>query len=389
MSESVPPASPGSESSLESIQPYDKSKVKCGAGALQPSAIDPLRHEDLDYFWSVVDKHFYPITTGDANYLRSIPVNPFGAHGDEALLLPPVVNAKRSARERGNTAAIGSSGKDAPSVPLTALPCDPAVLNSYPLTHRLVAALIDEGGGGTPSSAIQRPARGSAPDIDHFWPGIGPEPELRTYQKALDARVGIELREAGLLAKAEVGDELQASMRLDQWKLRDMKTSNRARKSSLYTLIVGSEFRRQAFSREHKKYMDGTEIAYLERMIKKLKKNKKARNKYPKLLAKMFKNYKPRSQQQSIGGTLALGGPGASSGGGGVLSSAGGGGSSSAQGGRSSLGGNANSGAGEDRPAPKSKSAKKKKRKSDASRPPTSKSAAAKGKQHLLDDNLS
>lgn len=389
MCEPVPPASPGSDSSLESIQPYDKSKVKCGAGALQPSAIDPLRHEDLDYFWSVVDKHFYPITTGDANYLRSIPVNPFGAHGDEALLLPPVVNAKRSARERvSTTAAIGLSGKDAPSVPLTALPCDPAVLNSYPLTQRLVAALIDEGGGGTPSSAIQRPARGSAPDIDHFWPGIGPEPELRTYQKALDGRVGIELREVGLLTKAEVGDELQASMRLDQWKLRDMKTSNRARKSSLYTHIVGSEFRRQAFSREYKKYMDATEIAYLERMIKKLKKNKKARNKYPKLLAKMFKNYKPRSQQQAIGGTVALGGAGTCSGGGGVLSSAGGG-SNCAQGGRSSVGGNCNSGAGEDRAAPKSKSAKKKKRKSDGSRPPTSKSAAAKGKQFLLDDKAS
>lgn len=196
----------------------------------------------------------------------------------------------------------------------------------------------------------------------------------------------MELREAGLLTKADVGDELQASLRVDQWKLRDIKASNRARKNSLYSLIIGTELRRQAFMREHKKYMDETEITYLERMIKKAKKHKKARNKYPKLLMKMFKNYEQgqRAKPSAVGVVTPTGLSGGAGGGGaGAVSTAGVAGSPGF-GARGRDGGIA--GGFDDRSATKPKSAKKKRKRSD-SRPPTSKSAANKGKQHTVDDS--
>lgn len=441
-----------SESSLESVKIFDRSKVKPGPGALNQSSFDPLRHEDCECFWSEIDKYFYPITTQDMAFLRTMPINAYGAAGDDALLLPPSLEDKKnngkgegaSARDRASTPGKdratgkdGAAAKDSamtasaklsavrgtsPSADLASLPNDPAVLNSYPLSQRLVAALIDEGGGGTPSSAPQRPARGAAlADIESFWPGIGAEPELRAYQKALDLRVAHELKEAGILTDADIGDEVQAELRHEQWKLRDVKTGNKTRKNSVYMLIVGTELRRQAFRREHKKFMDDTEIAYLNRMIKKLKKNKKARNKYPKLLQKMFKNH-PKQQRppalqasasiaaptsQSVGhsgsagaGNFSGGGVGTArnSGGGSVVqggraSSGGGGGGGGSGSGGGVVGGNGSSGGGlgvalEQRAISKSKSAKKKKKRGDSSsRAPTSnKSAANKGRGSGRDD---
>jgi hypothetical protein len=302
-----------SASSLESLRPFDRSRVKPGPGALQPTSFDPLRHDDSESFWHDAEKYFHPVSSQDVSFLRNIPVNPYGAARDDALKLadppsePSIIDhgdqnafGGRSGVENGprpanSTASGRGAGSSAPpqTIDLTSLPADHAGLNSFPFTHRLVAALIDEGGGGMPSSAPQRPARGmAASDADQFWAGMGTDSELRLFQRAMEDRVVTELREAGLLM--ELGDPLQSLMRQDQWQLRDVKTANRARKSSLYTLVVGSELRRQAIKREMKKHEDKTEIYYLERMIKKLKKNKKARNKYPKLLAKMFKNYKKK-----------------------------------------------------------------------------------------------
>lgn len=431
MTEPQTVSSPNSESSLDSVKVYDRSKAKPGPGALHPSAFDPLKHEDYECFWSDIDKYFYPITTNDVHFLRTIPLNAYGAAGDEALLLSPSSDEKRNGKPDGTSGRdrLASGGKDksigrdaaiskdsgpghsksaavrgtSTPVDFNALPSDPSILNSYPLTQRLVAALIDEGGGGTPSSAPQRPARGAAADIESFWPGIGAEGELRTYQKALDLRVAHELKEAGLLTDADIGDEMQAELRHEQWKLRDVKTGNKARKNSVYMLIVGTELRRQAFRRDHKKFMDETEIAYLNRMIKKLKKNKKARNKYPKLLQKMFKNH-PKQQRPPTnilqspvpvvtpasgnGGHSAVGG---SASGIGNSARAAGSSASAIHGSRGSTGGGGGASLGiapEHRAISKGKSAKKKKRKGDSSSrpPPASKSAASKGRGSGRDD---
>lgn len=462
MTDATPGSVANSESSLESVKVFDRTKVKPGVGALHQNSFDPLRHEDCECFWSEIDKYFYPITMQDMSFLRTMPINVYGAAGDDALLLPPSLDDKKSsgkgesaaARERASSsakdrpsgkegaspkdaAALAASGKPSavrgtsPSADLNSLPNEPAVLNSYPLSQRLVAALIDEGNGGMPSSAPQRPARGAAlADIESFWPGIGGETELRAYQKALDLRVAHELKEAGILTDADLGDDLQAELRHEQWKLRDVKTGNKARKNSVYLMVVGTELRRQAFKREEKKFSDELEIAYLNRMIKKLKKNKKARNKYPKLLQKMFKNH-PKQQRppvlqmpvptgpaasQSIGhganvgvgsfgggsvsasrgcgggGSGTQGGRASSGGGGGGgvggVVGVGGGGGSSAGGGGGSGGGGGLGVASEHRPISKSKSAKKKKKKGDSSSRPSAanKSATNKGRGSGRDD---
>jgi hypothetical protein len=398
-----------SVSSLESVRPFDRSRVKPGPGALQPSSFDPLRHEDVENFWNETERYFHPITHQDVSFLRNIPVNPYGAARDEALRLPvpPEESSPAELGEHGSAgprtgsdtasrsavvlpSARGSgSSASAPTIDLTSLPVDHAALNSFPFTHRLVAALIDEGGGGMPSSAPQRPARGiAASDADQFWAGIGSETELRHFQRAMEDRVVAELREAGLIV--DPGDQLQSSMRQEQWQLRDVKTANRARKSSLYTLIVGSELRRQAMKREVKRHQDDTEICYLERMIKKLKKNKKARNKYPKLLAKMFRNYKKKPVISAASTSEAVlpptpvpsAGPVPST----VVVEAPSVPTAPTPPSRSVA--NNLAPFSEERPVPKAKSAKKKKKRADSasSRPPTAaKSAASKGKLHHID----
>lgn len=417
----APDADAKSDSSLESLKPFNRAEVKPGPGALPPSTFDPLRHEDYEIFWNDIDKYFYPITTQDLSGIRNLPVNPFGAIFDAALRLPvppddpapappPSLSVNRhtstaltnripaSATSSGGATATSATGmgtgmgtgthsfSSAPGVPsssidLLALPSDHGALNSFPLTQRLIAAFIDEGGGGMPSSAPQRPARGPAAETEQFWAGVGTEHDLRKYQRVMEERVTMELRELNLVP--DPGDELQSLMRHEQWRLRDLKTSNRARKLSLYTHVVGTELRRQALNREVKRHENQTEIFFIERMIKKLKKNKKARNKYPKLLSKMFKDYKqnkpavvPPSPRGAVNGSA---GTPASSGGvqaavsSGVLTAR-----------------QIPAPIAEERSQSKTKSAKKKKRKSDVgpSRPPTAaKSAASKGKAHQVDGN--
>jgi Histone acetyltransferases subunit 3 len=309
-----------SSKSFESVKPFDRAKVKPGPGALPPSAFDPLRHVDYAAFWHEIEKRFHPINTADLGFLRNIPVNPYGAQYDSALRLPVPADAPMLQRpihppqSIHQPAAFGPSSSRvaprpssaAPAVDLSSVPVDESALNSYPLTQRLVAALLDEGGGGQPSAAPQRPARGMTSEVDRFWPGIGAEPELRAYQRALEGRVATELREAGLISQKAIGDEVEVAMREEQWRLRDVKTANRARKSSLYTLIVGTELRRQAFKREEKKHHDKAEVVFLERMVKKCKVTKKSRSKYPKLLAKMQKLYSEQKQVAPTTATLSV-----------------------------------------------------------------------------------
>lgn len=403
-----------SDSSLESIKPFNRAEVKPGPGALPPSSYDPLRHEDSEMFWNEIDKYFFPVNTQDITNLRSLPVNPFGAIFDTALRVPvppddpsPALPSAFLAHKQGSStvtsnsslgkqpsvgqavaAASSSSSSSAlqggasGAIDLQSLPCDHGALNSFPLTQRLVAAFIDEGGGGMPSSAPQRPNRATSADIEQFWPGVGSEQEVRRFQKAMEQRVAIELRDLNLLS--DPGDELQMFLRLEQWKLRDLKTSNRSRKLSLFTHVYGSELRKQALNREVKAHQIQTEIFFIERMIKKLKKNKKARNKYPKLLSKMFNSYKQNkpavvaaSPSPRTPASASVNTPASS----GVV-----------QAGLPAIPSSGRHSAPpptEEKSQSKTKSAKKKKRKSDVgpARPPAAaaKSAASKGKAHQLD----
>lgn len=171
-------------------------------------------------------------------------------------------------------------------------------LNSFPFTHRLVAAMLDVGGVGgtpTPSSLPAKMTRGSGGMDPSFWMGIGEENEMREFQVALEERVKIELVEHGLIAERD-DDELQTAMRYEQWKLRDTKYTTRMRKTALYTQIIGVELRAQAVRREVKKYQDQVEMAYLERMVRNLKRNKKSRSKFQKLLQRMFGHYKEKDK---------------------------------------------------------------------------------------------
>lgn len=350
MAERAPRPDNASQSSEDSVLPpprLDRSRIKAGPGALAADAFDPLRHEDWERFWASIDNYFQPINQDDVRFLRSVPVNPFGGCKDHDLRLTPrpmggSVQARRNsvnkARERtvrvsatgagptqsipGAKLAAGAAKKtsiaDTASGSLSAAPVPvamdltedddpltmPACLNAYPFTHRLVAALLDEGGpGGTPppSAAPARANRSGGGGEEPFWAGVGAEDDLRGYQLVLEDRVKIELIDIGLLDRKE-DDALQTAMRHEQWKLRDCKTRTRVRKSSLYTLIIGSELRLQAVRREIKRHNDKVEMAYLDRMVRNLKKNKKSRSKFQKLLQRMFAHYKDKGKNKTDAG---------------------------------------------------------------------------------------
>lgn len=198
----------------------------------------------------------------------------------------------RSSSTAGSSSAVRAGCSDVDSGTMT------SSLNSFPFTHRLVAAMLDVSGvGGTsaPSSLPPKMTRGGAGMDPCFWMGVGGESEVRGFQVALEKRVKIELVEYGLMEEKD-DDDLQMVMRQEQWKLRDTKHVTRMRKTALYTQIIGVELRAQAIRREVKKYQDQVEMAYLERMVRNMKRNKKSRSKYQKLLQRMFGHYKEKDK---------------------------------------------------------------------------------------------
>lgn len=343
MGESRPAPDTASASSDDSIRPpprIDPSRIKPGPGFLPVDAFDPLKHNEWDTFWRTVDGHFQPINQDHLRFLRSLPVNPYNATRDRDLRLPQSSisetsstpdhsmerrkelkrEAKREKLDDTKQRPVDRSNpvphklklenslgplKPASSSPNTdsaiSLSSDPdrsgihASLNSFPFTHRLVAALLDENPAVTPVPAVPL-NRANRPLLDEpLWMGVGTESEVRKYQLALESRVKHELLESGLLDERQ-DDPVQSAVRHEQWKLRDLKTLNRTRKGSLYTNIIGTELRAQALRREVKRYEDKVEMAYLERTIRNMKKNKKSRAKFQKLLQRMYGHYKEKDK---------------------------------------------------------------------------------------------
>lgn len=327
-------ASVSSEDRLRVPERLDPTRIKPGPGALPKDAFDPLKHEDWEQFWYAIDKFFQPVAQEDVLELRSVPVNPYGGVRDVALRIPleKFAGAKGEGKggvKRENVGVTGveegkrslgnvKSDKSRVSLKSTSTANSSTVdrhmsmdvdsgalfesLNSFPMTHRLAAALLDEGGPrGTPlPSALPNKKNTSQSGLDmSLYIGIGSEPDVRSYQKAFEERVKIELVESGLLGEKHV-DEVQVTMRHEQWKLRDTKFLAKVRKSALYTLIIGSELSAQAVRREVKKHRDQVEMAYLERMVRNMKKNKKSRAKFQKLLQRMFGHYKDKDKSTGV-----------------------------------------------------------------------------------------
>lgn len=311
----------------------DNARLKPGPGALAADAFDPLKQEAWEEFWYHINQYYQPINQDDVRFLRAIPVNPYGgaydshlrvrlasgrSHRDARKALSRLEGVEKSGnsqlREWNGGSSRSRADKSLPSMrsSSTAGSSSPArtggedvdsvtimsSLNSFPFTHRLVAAMLDVGGVGgtpTPSSLPAKMTRGSGGMDPCFWVGVGEEGEVREFQVALEERVKIELVEHGLMDERD-DDELQSAMRHEQWKLRDTKYMTRMRKTALYTQIIGVELRAQAIRREVKKYQDQVEMAYLERMVRNMKKNKKSRSKFQKLLQRMFGHYKEKDK---------------------------------------------------------------------------------------------
>lgn len=329
-------ASASSEDSTTPPPRLDASKLKSGPGALPADTFDPLRHIDVEPFWFQIDSHFHPINQEHLRNLRSLPVNQYNGLYDREIQLPlpsemEIKNEGRDrkrdikresrrekntddggkrpfdrispvkARSENNIVSYRSSGSFNSEVPKSvSTDQDSAVmrasLNSFPYTQRLIAALLDENPNGTqpPSVLTKSPTRRAVLE-DCLWMGAGTEPEFRAYQSVLEIRVKHELSEKGWLDENNE-HSLDSELRREQWKLRDLKTVNRIRKLTVYSKIISTELKQQADRRAKKKQQDLVEIAYLERMVAKMKKNKKSRSKYQKLLSRKFGHYKDKDK---------------------------------------------------------------------------------------------
>lgn len=333
-------ASVSTEDSIKLPPRPDMSLMKLGQGALPATEFDPLKHGEWENFWHQVEQNFMPINTEDVENFRQLPVNPWYGLRDPDLcvthpmdleltkradtrekkregkreakreksledghsskrpaerIMPPNVKMESSLMPHKSSSSNSELPKAISEVDVDVSTMR-ASLNSYPYTHRLVAALLDENVSGTSAPAVQPGRNNRSPFMDDvLWAGVGNEMDVRVYQAALEDRVKHELNENGLLEESK-NDEVQTALREDQWRLRPLKTANRVRKMTMHYNIIGKELREQALRRERKRHDDKVEMAYLERMVSKMKKNKKSRSKFQKLFQRMFGHYKDKDK---------------------------------------------------------------------------------------------
>eukprot|EP00172_Hildenbrandia_rubra_P001541 Plantae.Rhodophyta-Hildenbrandia_rubra.ctg21086.p1 GENE.Plantae.Rhodophyta-Hildenbrandia_rubra.ctg21086~~Plantae.Rhodophyta-Hildenbrandia_rubra.ctg21086.p1 ORF type:complete len:434 (-),score=80.40 Plantae.Rhodophyta-Hildenbrandia_rubra.ctg21086:260-1561(-) len=241
-------------------------------GALPKDEYDPLQSRETDYFWGSIEPYFAPIVFEDVEYLRDLDSR--AGTGDECLRLEPYSN-EQSEEKVGKKRRKKDVNSDMELF---------AKMNSFPLTHRLVASYLDEGQGANALSVGR--IKGTIPE-DTPWIGIGEDDALRRYQHILEERVAIELREVGLI-DAQEDCELVTMMRNKQWELRDVKLGNSVRRNRLFTHVMNRQLKMQTDTRERKQLQDATEISYLDRMSRSSRFNKRTRAKFNKLKNQMF-----------------------------------------------------------------------------------------------------
>lgn len=331
-------ASLSSEETIKAPPQLDLASVKIGRGALKPDEFDPLKHNEWENFWHQIEHHFQPVNTDHLDYLRSLPVNPRSGFNDPDLRLvhpddidtckwldvtkhdsnckrdvkrerviedgkytphpsPPIKIKSESSVIAVRTASSTNSDPPPSSLNEPDAHIVRATLNSFPFTHRLVSALLDENVDSTPVPIVP-PNRFKHTHLleDAIWKGYGTDStdsEIRARQAVIEDRVKNELIQVGLLDK-NVDDELQTAVRQEQWALRDQKTASQNRICAIHAKVAGHEMHKQAVKREEKRHDDKVEMVYLERMIQKLKKNKKSRSKFHKLFQKMYGHYKDK-----------------------------------------------------------------------------------------------
>ncbi|KAA8499669.1 hypothetical protein FVE85_7254 [Porphyridium purpureum] len=314
--------------------------------ALVEGDLDPLLHEDWEPYWKFVEEYFRPIRVGDLELLGNLELKPQsgGAWRDPALLVPPLAqaipredatpDAKRNGVAGGGSGALGGSdvgdaedSDDAdervvvtkkrprkllgrPGGDDTGDPCgspsnetvfrmeESLRLPSYPLTQRLIAALVDEGDG----EKVPLPGPKSKANFHEEMPWFGPADEdtLQAYKRGMEERIASELKDLGLFDK-DADDEVQFELRLQQWKLRDTMIKNRVLRNELFHKTINHGLKVQAKARELKKSNDDLDILYLERMIRKSKKNKRVKSKYQRILSQLYPNYKQKKDGEAHG----------------------------------------------------------------------------------------
>lgn len=346
---------------------FDPARAVPGPALLPGDIFDPLKPAaEPDVFWNYTDQMFQPLNSEHAVLLRGITDVPLGGFADADLQIPALgervakdahprtevvrkagVGSKSLASKSVASKSVASKSLASKTVPsksrkdggVGAVPApnpiagnvatnaaDPsatqivpasfeqleedslqACLNAFPITQRLVAAFLDEGGGSSatpaPPPLTGRAARSGAEDT--MGPGSGTPAQRRKQQEILELRVKQELRDVGLFSDPSADDELQTRMRQDQWRLRDVRATNRNRHKALIKGAILPELKQQPLRREGKRHNDMVEMAYLERMISRLKKNKKSRSKFQKLLTRSRAHYKEADRKQQQVATTA------------------------------------------------------------------------------------
>lgn len=225
--------------------PFDPAKVKPGPALLPDTkTFDPLRniHSD-DYFWNEIDKYFEPLNKQDIATFRKLPPSTIAA--------------------------------------------DDVNSSHFSLSQRLVSALLDV---ETPTpKPLTIPAVG-VPASAVGAVTVGTSRDRQRQQDAIETRLRHELASVGLL-DSPTEPNLARANRAAQSRLREVQASNAARQRSLARTVTVTELREQALKREERRRSDNLQIAYLNRLLVRLKKNKKSRGKYQRLLTRNFGRY--------------------------------------------------------------------------------------------------
>uniref|UniRef100_A0A7S2ZA32 Uncharacterized protein n=1 Tax=Rhodosorus marinus TaxID=101924 RepID=A0A7S2ZA32_9RHOD len=198
-------------------------------------------------------QYFRPINETDVKLLRNMDARGAGLEEyDPAVRIPQLNFLKRN--DDWDTMSVSSDGnngsqagkrlkKKRNTVEQDSDDTDPAKdevedlqqrLNAYPYTHRLMAALVDEGGGKAMSIPNLK-SKITAVE-DSVWLGLGEERNRKGFQRSLETRVSNELKSLGLL-DADEEDSLQSELRMLQWALRDTKMMNKARRDALIVKV--------------------------------------------------------------------------------------------------------------------------------------------------------